>query len=358
MRIVCIGGGPAGLYFSLLMKKSFPQVDIEVFEKNKPDDTFGWGVVFSQGDARQLPRGRPREPRRHRGALRLLGRHRDHRARARRRVSTGHGFCGLARKELLAAPPARAATQLGVKLTFQQELPGRAAARRRPHHRLRRRAQPAARALRRRLQARTSTGASASSPGSAPPSRCAPSPSSSRRRRTASSRCTPTRSPRSRCSPRARARPSSSSATRRSGRRPASTPRPRRETVAFLRGRSSRTSSTGTRCCPNKSIWRTFPTIRCERWRRGNLVLLGDAVHTAHFSIGSGTKLAMEDAIALHDALQRQRPDRCEQSLAAYETRAQARDHPGAARRADQPRVVRELGALRAASRRCSSPST
>ena len=47
MKIVCIGGGPAGLYFGLLMKKLDPAHDITVVERNKPYDTFGWGVVFS-----------------------------------------------------------------------------------------------------------------------------------------------------------------------------------------------------------------------------------------------------------------------------------------------------------------------
>ncbi len=48
MRIVCIGGGPASLYFAILMKKAFPPVDIEIYERNRADDTFGWGVVFSE----------------------------------------------------------------------------------------------------------------------------------------------------------------------------------------------------------------------------------------------------------------------------------------------------------------------
>src|SRR5206468_11600887 len=52
----------------------------------------------------------------------------------------------------------------------------------------------------------------------------------------------------------------------------------------------------------NRSVWSNFPTIRCERWVTDNVVLLGDATATAHFSIGSGTKLAMEDGIALYDA--------------------------------------------------------
>ena len=57
----------------------------------------------------------------------------------------------------------------------------------------------------------------------------------------------------------------------------------------------------------NRSLWRNFPTIRCERWTHDNIVLIGDAKATAHFSIGSGTKLAMEDAIALYEAFQRDR---------------------------------------------------
>ena len=55
----------------------------------------------------------------------------------------------------------------------------------------------------------------------------------------------------------------------------------------------------------NRSMWRNFPMIRSKRWVKDNMVLLGDAKATAHFSIGSGTKLAMEDAIALAEAMER-----------------------------------------------------
>ncbi len=67
----------------------------------------------------------------------------------------------------------------------------------------------------------------------------------------------------------------------------------------------------------NRSIWRRFPTVRNERWHHGNLVLLGDAAHTAHFSVGSGTKLAMEDAIALAEAMGRE--SSVGAALSAYE---------------------------------------
>jgi anthraniloyl-CoA monooxygenase len=73
----------------------------------------------------------------------------------------------------------------------------------------------------------------------------------------------------------------------------------------------------GHRLLSNRSIWRSFPTIRNRRWHHGNLVLAGDAAHTAHFSVGSGTKLAMEDAIALVAALERE-PD-LPAALSAYE---------------------------------------
>jgi 2-polyprenyl-6-methoxyphenol hydroxylase-like FAD-dependent oxidoreductase len=68
----------------------------------------------------------------------------------------------------------------------------------------------------------------------------------------------------------------------------------------------------------NGSIWRQFPTLRNERWSVGNIVLLGDALHTAHYSIGSGTRLAIEDAIALAQALERH-PGDMPQALASYE---------------------------------------
>ncbi|MBY4609444.1 benzoate-CoA ligase family protein [Rhizobium sp. 9T] len=71
----------------------------------------------------------------------------------------------------------------------------------------------------------------------------------------------------------------------------------------------------------NKSTWRQFPRLWCENWVVGRHVLLGDAAHTAHFSIGSGTRLAMEDAIALVRALSSH--DDVEQALAAYQAERQ-----------------------------------
>ena len=74
------------------------------------------------------------------------------------------------------------------------------------------------------------------------------------------------------------------------------------ETLAYLE-RVFADTLQGERLLSNKSIWRNFPNLRNERWSVGNVVLIGDALRTAHFSIGSGTRLAMEDAIALGKAL-------------------------------------------------------
>ncbi len=75
------------------------------------------------------------------------------------------------------------------------------------------------------------------------------------------------------------------------------------ETLAYLE-RVFEPTLQGERLASNKSIWRNFPNLRNERWSVGNTVLIGDALRTAHFSIGSGTRLAMEDAIALNRALE------------------------------------------------------
>jgi 2-polyprenyl-6-methoxyphenol hydroxylase-like FAD-dependent oxidoreductase len=74
----------------------------------------------------------------------------------------------------------------------------------------------------------------------------------------------------------------------------------------------------GERLVSNKSIWRNFPNVRNDRWHVGNAVLIGDAQRTAHFSIGSGTRLAMEDAIALSKSLLENRD--VAGALAAFET--------------------------------------
>jgi 2-polyprenyl-6-methoxyphenol hydroxylase-like FAD-dependent oxidoreductase len=74
----------------------------------------------------------------------------------------------------------------------------------------------------------------------------------------------------------------------------------------------------GHRLVSNKSVWRNFPRVRNRRWVSGNRVLIGDAQRTAHFSIGSGTRLAMEDAIALVNALSQHKKD-IPEALAAFE---------------------------------------
>src|SRR3954452_18847147 len=74
----------------------------------------------------------------------------------------------------------------------------------------------------------------------------------------------------------------------------------------------------GHRLIGNRSLWIDFVTVRNASWRHENVVLLGDAAHTAHFSIGSGTKLAMEDAIALAWAF-RETPEDVPRALATYE---------------------------------------
>jgi anthraniloyl-CoA monooxygenase len=120
MRIVCIGGGPAGLYFGLLMKKENPAHHITVVERNRPYDTFGWGVVFSDATMENM-RAWDAETSdeiesafNHWDDIEVL-------IKGRRMRTTGHGFVGIGRKKLLNILQARC-EELGVELAFEREV--------------------------------------------------------------------------------------------------------------------------------------------------------------------------------------------------------------------------------------------
>ncbi|MBX3620438.1 MAG: bifunctional salicylyl-CoA 5-hydroxylase/oxidoreductase [Rhizobacter sp.] len=120
MKIVCIGGGPSGLYFALLMKLQDASHDITVVERNRPYDTFGWGVVFSDQTLGNLQAADPVT------AAQILGafNHWDDievHFKGETVRSGGHGFCGIGRKRLLNILQQRC-EQLGVKLVFETEV--------------------------------------------------------------------------------------------------------------------------------------------------------------------------------------------------------------------------------------------
>ena len=125
MKIACLGGGPAGLYFAISMKLRDRAHDITVFERNRPDDTFGWGVVFSEETFDNITANDPLSAE----EIRAHFAYWDDIAvyyRGQRVVSGGHGFSGIARKKLLMLLQERA-RELGVNLVFQTEIASAAA---------------------------------------------------------------------------------------------------------------------------------------------------------------------------------------------------------------------------------------
>ncbi|MBP1849623.1 bifunctional salicylyl-CoA 5-hydroxylase/oxidoreductase [Rhizobium halophytocola] len=122
MRIVCIGGGPAGLYFGLLMKKLHPQHEIRVVERNKPYDTFGWGVVFSDATMESMKvwdaesAAEIQDAFNHWDDIEVL-------FKGTRQRTSGHGFVGIGRKKLLNILQARCEA-LGVELIFETDANG------------------------------------------------------------------------------------------------------------------------------------------------------------------------------------------------------------------------------------------
>src|SRR5258707_5809740 len=120
MRIACIGGGPAGLYFALLMKKMNPAHSVRVIERNRPYDTFGWGVVFSDATMQNMRGCDPETA----AAIESAFNHWDDIEvviKGRRMRTTGHGFVGIGRRRLLNILQARCEA-LGVELAFEREV--------------------------------------------------------------------------------------------------------------------------------------------------------------------------------------------------------------------------------------------
>ncbi len=296
MRIVCLGGGPAGLYLSILLKKAKPEWEVTVVERNRPTDTFGWGIVFSD---KTMDGFRAVDEETHAEITRAF-RHWDDIDvffRGRKITSGGHGFCGIARIRLLQILQRRAAG-LGVKLTFETEVSdpddyasrydlviasdGASSVTRRKYEAVFkpniqvRRNRFVWLGSRRKLDAFTFDFKEtewgwfnlhayrfddewSTFIVETPEKNWLAAGMDKMEQEESIALC---------------------------------------EKLFAERLDGNRLVSNAKHLC-GSAIWLRFNRVLCEKWFHRNIVLIGDAAHTAHFSIGSGTKLAMEDAIAL-----------------------------------------------------------
>ncbi len=309
MRVACIGGGPGGLYFAILTKMRDPTADVVVYERNRADDTFGFGVVFSDqtlstlGDVDPASYREITERFHHWDAI-------DIHYRGEIIRSKGHGFSGLSRMALLDILQRRAA-ELGVRLAFSTDVAPE---------------DP-------RLEGvdlivvgdgiqsgfRTHYAAD-----------FVPSITTRKARfvwlgttfpydaftfyfREAEAGLFQVHAYRYEAERSTFIVECSEEAFSRTGLGEAD----EAATARYFEGVFA-AELQGHALLVNRSIWRKFPVVRNARWHRQNMVLVGDAARSAHFSIGSGTKLALEDAIALRAALDR--GGSVAQCLAAYES--------------------------------------
>src|SRR5215470_13897973 len=315
MKVHVIGGGPAGLYFAILLKKAWPATRITVFERNRPDDTFGFGVVFSD---ETLAAFESYDRETYRAIVGHFAYWDDIEINFRGTVHRvgGNGFCGCARTTLLKIL-SRRARSLGVALEYQTEV------------------SPLDPAIQDCDLLVAADGINSAVRGALadtfkPTTDLRPNffswMGSTRPfdaftfffRETEHgifiAHCYQYQPGRStwvmETDPETFAR--------------AGLDRNDEKGSAYFLEEVFAEELQGHRLITNKSIWRNFPTVRCEHWTAGNVVLIGDAKATAHFSIGSGTKLAMEDAIALHRAFRATGGRDVNAALATFE--AQRRD--------------------------------
>ncbi len=291
MRILVIGGGPAGLYFSLLLKKARPDAAITVIERNPANVTWGWGVVFSD---ETLEHFREADPQTHDAIAASFARWESIDIHFQGRIirSSGHAFCGLRRMRLLEILQERCAA-LGVDLRFGQEVDDPATAMAEPPDLI-----VAADGVNSRVR-------SAMADAFRPDIAVGASPYVWLATPRVFDAFTFIVRENEHGLFQVHAYPfdretstfiveTDQGTLQRAGLDRAT----EADSVAYCE-RLFAPELQGRPLLSNKSAWIQFRRVKCATWRHGNVVLLGDAAHTAHFSIGSGTKMAMEDAIAL-----------------------------------------------------------
>jgi anthraniloyl-CoA monooxygenase len=308
MKVSVIGGGPGGLYFALLAKKAWPRWDITVHERNRPDDTFGFGVVFSDQtldtfkayDLVTYERIRRRFA--YWGDVDVV-----YKGQVMR--SGGNGFCGCSRVALLNILQDRG-RELGVHMRFQREVDGLEefadsdlivvadGINSRIREKYKEHFQPSV-----DLRPNKFTWLGSTKPLDAFKYFFRETPQG-----VLLAHCYQYEADRSTW-----VIEMNEDTWRNFG-----FDRLSETEILPVLERVFAEELDGHPLIANRSLWRNFPNITNKTWVRGNAVLVGDAKATAHFSIGSGTKLAMEDAIALFEAFRKHSDVR--KALAVYDT--------------------------------------
>ena len=311
MKITVVGAGPAGLYFALLMKRADPSHDVTVIERNPPGATYGWGVVFSEDTLTELrDADYPTYLAFDDALVRWLAI--DIRYRDRTLRSFGHGFSAISRAKLLGILQQRAG-DLGVDLRFEQEV-----------------GDPTG------MDADLIVGAD----GVRSVVRSAHEKHFGTTWEQLGSRYvwfgtdlvfdvfTFIFRPTEFGLFQVHAYPFDGTrstfiveTTEQTWRNAGLDTMSEEESLAFCSDLFADHLGEH-RLLSNASVWRTFDTIRNRSWHHDNVVIMGDAAHTAHFSIGSGTKLAIEDAVALAKAFQAH-PGSLPAAFAEYELERQ-----------------------------------